>query len=148
MKSKILFFISFYIFISGCTMVNHSIPTSMIYLSDLNISDEVWGQAKSTKILGIDFQRIFKRNIESANVGLSTTSIPLFSPTGSIGIPAIQSIGVTVIDTESLALNDLLNKNKIYDVLISPKFSKTTEGFWPIYWTETVMVKARIGTIK
>ena len=29
-------------------MVNHSIPTSMIYLSDLNISDEVWGQAKST----------------------------------------------------------------------------------------------------
>ena len=148
MKSKILFFISFYIFISGCTMVNHSIPTSMIYLSDLNISDEVWGQAKSTKILGIDFQRIFKRNIESANVGLSTTSIPLFNPAGSIGIPAIQSIGVTVIDTESLALNDLLNKNKIYDVLISPKFSKTTEGFWPIYWTETVMVKARIGTIK
>ena len=76
MKSKILFFISLYIFVSGCTMVNHSIPTSMIYLSDLNISDEVWGQAKSTKILGIDFQRLLKRNIESANVGLSTTSIP------------------------------------------------------------------------
>ena len=146
MKSKILFFITLYIFVSGCTMVNHSVPTSMIYLSDLNISDEVWGQAKSTKILGVDFKRLMKRNIESANVGLSTTSIPLI--TANIGPTAVQTIGLTIIDTESLALNDLLNKNKEYDILISPKFSKTTEGFWPIYWTETVMVKARVGTIK
>tara|TARA_X000001036_G_C20407552_1_gene695551 strand:+ start:246 stop:632 length:387 start_codon:yes stop_codon:yes gene_type:complete len=128
-------------------MVNHSVSTPIIYLSDLNVSDEVWGQAKSTKVLGIDFQRLLKRNIESANVGLSTTSIPIFT-VGNIGAPAVQTIGISIIDTESLALNDLLNKNKEYDVLISPKFSKTTEGFWPIYWTETVMVKARIGTIK
>tara|TARA_X000000368_G_scaffold418171_1_gene416878 strand:- start:174 stop:560 length:387 start_codon:yes stop_codon:yes gene_type:complete len=128
-------------------MVNHSVSTPIIYLSDLNVSDEVWGQAKSTKVLGIDFQRLLKRNIESANVGLSTTSIPIFT-VGNIGAPAVQTIGISIINTESLALNDLLNKNKEYDVLISPKFSKTTEGFWPIYWTETVMVKARIGTIK
>ncbi|RZP28931.1 hypothetical protein EVA23_06760 [bacterium] len=147
MKSKILFFITILLFLSSCTMVNHSVSTPIIYLSDLNVSDEVWGQAKSTKVLGIDFQRLLKRNIESANVGLSTTSIPIFT-VGNIGAPAVQTIGISIIDTESLALNDLLNKNKEYDVLISPKFSKTTEGFWPIYWTETVMVKARIGTIK
>ncbi|MFL3027992.1 MAG: hypothetical protein ACJZ1O_06860 [Candidatus Neomarinimicrobiota bacterium] len=147
MKSKILFFITILLFVSSCTMVNHSVSTPIIYLSDLNVSDEVWGQAKSTKVLGIDFQRLLKRNIESANVGLSTTSIPIFT-VGNIGAPAVQTIGISIIDTESLALNDLLNKNKEYDVLISPKFSKTTEGFWPIYWTETVMVKARIGTIK
>ena len=146
MKSKILFFITILLFVSSCTMVNHSVSTPIIYLSDLNVSDEVWGQAKSTKVLGIDFQRLLKRNIESANVGLSTTSIPI--NVENIGAPAIQTIGISIIDTESLALNDLLNKNKEYDVLISPKFSKTTEGFWPIYWTETVMVKARIGTIK
>ena len=128
-------------------MVNHSVPTSMIYLSDLNISDEVWGQAKSTKILGIDFKRLMKRNIESANVGLSTTSIPSITAI-NYGATDFQILGLTIIDTESLALNDLLNKNKEYDVLISPKFSKTAEGFWPIYWTETVMVKARVGTIK
>ena len=147
MKSKILFFITILLFVSSCTMVNHSVSTPIIYLSDLNVSDEVWGQAKSTKVLGIDFQRLLKRNIESANVGLSTTSIPIFT-VGNIGAPAVQTIGISIINTESLALNDLLNKNKEYDVLISPKFSKTTEGLWPIYWTETVMVKARIGTIK
>ena len=147
MKSKILFFITLFIFVSGCTMVNHSVPTSMIYLSDLNISDEVWGQAKSTKILGVDFKRLMKRNIESANVGLSTTSIPSITAI-NYGATDFQILGLTIINTESLALNDLLNKNKEYDVLISPKFSKTAEGFWPIYWTETVMVKARVGTIK
>ena len=147
MKPNILFFISLYIFISGCTMVNHSVPTSMIYLSDLNISDEVWGQAKSTKILGFDFQRLMKRNIESASVGLSTSRIPLITA-GNVEVFDAQSFGLIIIYTESLALNDLLNKNKEYDVIVSPKFSKTTEGFWPIYWTETVMVKARIGTIK
>ena len=147
MKSNIFFIITIYLFVSGCTMVNHSVPTPMIYLSDLNVSDEVWGQAKSTKILGVDFQRLMKRNIESANVGLSTTSI---QPITLVNFDAtdFQILGFTIIDTESLALNDLLNKNKEYDVLISPKFSKTTEGFWPIYWTETVMVKARVGTIK
>ena len=77
MKSKILFFITILLFLSSCTMVNHSVSTPIIYLSDLNVSDEVWGQAKSTKVLGIDFQRLLKRNIESANVGLSTTSIPI-----------------------------------------------------------------------
>jgi hypothetical protein len=147
MKSKVLLFIATYLLVSGCTMVNHSVPTSIIYLSDLNVSDEVWGQAKSTKILGIDFQRLMKRNIESANVGLSTTSIPSITAT-NYGGTDFQIMGLTIIDTESLALNDMLKKNKEYDVLISPKFSKTTEGFWPFYWTETVMVKARIGTIK
>ena len=128
-------------------MVNHSVPTPIIYLSDLNISDEVWGQAKSTKVLGLDIQRLMKRNIESANVGLSTSSIPLITAGNAAAFDA-QSFGLIIIDTESLALNDLLNKNKEYDILIAPKFSKTIEGFWPIYWTETVMVKARIGKIK
>jgi len=132
---------------SGCTMVSHSIVTPEINLSDLDISDEVWGQAKSVKILGFDFNRMFKRKIETATIGIGTTGIPIitskFDPATST-----QSAGLTIIDTESLALQDLLNKNKEYDILIAPKFSKTIEGFWPIYWTETVMVKARIGKIK
>ena len=132
---------------SGCTMVSHSIVTPEINLSDLDISDEVWGQAKSVKILGFDFNRMFKRKIETATIGMGTTGIPIitskFNPETST-----QSAGLTIIDTENLALQDLLNKNKEYDILIAPKFSKTIEGFWPIYWTETVMVKARIGKIK
>jgi len=132
---------------SGCTMVSHSIVTPEINLSDLDISDEVWGQAKSVKILGFDFNRMLKRKIETATIGMGTTGIPIitskFDPETST-----QSAGLTIIDTENLALQDLLNKNKEYDILIAPKFSKTIEGFWPIYWTETVMVKARIGKIK
>ena len=132
---------------SGCTMVSHSIVTPEINLSDLDISDEVWGQAKSVKILGFDFNRMLKRKIETATIGMGTTGMPIitskFNPETST-----QSAGLTIIDTENLALQDLLNKNKEYDILIAPKFSKTIEGFWPIYWTETVMVKARIGKIK
>ena len=132
---------------SSCTMVSHSIVTPEINLSDLDISDEVWGQAKSVKILGFDFNRMLKRKIETATIGMGTTGIPIitskFNPETST-----QSAGLTIIDTENLALQDLLNKNNEYDILIAPKFSKTIEGFWPIYWTETVMVKARIGKIK
>ena len=147
MKKITLFLITIFILMSGCTMVSHSIVTPEIQLKDLDISDEVWGQAKSVKILGIDFNRMFKRKIETATIGMASTSIPIitskFDP-----VTATQSTGLTIVDTENLALQDLLNKNKEYDVLIAPKFSKTIEGFWPFYWTETVMVKARIGKIK
>jgi len=147
MKIITLFLITIFILISGCTMVSHSIVTPEIQLKDLEISDEVWGQAKSVKILGIDFDRMFKRKIETATIGMASTSIPIitskFDP-----VTATQSTGLTIVNTENLALQDLLNKNKEYDVLIAPKFSKTIEGFWPIYWTETVMVKAHIGKIK
>ena len=147
MKKITLFLITIFIFMSGCTMVSHSIVTPEIQLKDLDISDEVWGQAKSVKILGIDFDRMFKRKIETATIGMASTSIPIitskFDP-----VTATQSTGLTIVNTENLALQDLLNKNKEYDVLIAPKFSKTIEGFWPIYWTETVMVKAHIGKIK
>ena len=147
MKNMSLYIIVTVFLMSGCTMVSHSIVTPEINLSDLDISDEVWAQAKSVKILGFDFNRMFKRKIETATIGMGTTGIPIitsrFDPKTST-----QLAGLTIIDTENLALQDLLNKNKEYDILIAPKFSKTIEGFWPIYWTETVMVKARIGKIK
>ena len=147
MKIITLFLITIFILMSGCTMISHSIVTPEIQLKDLDISDEVWGQAKSVKILGFDFNRMFKRKIETATIGMGTAGIPIitskFDPETST-----QSAGLTIIDTENLALQDLLNKNKEYDILIAPKFSKTIEGFWPFYWTETVMVKARIGKIK
>ena len=80
---------------------------------------------------------------------MATTNIPIISSEFDYNeTTAAQILGLIFIDTENLALQDLLNKNKKYDVLIAPKFSKTIEGFWPIYWTETVMVKARIGKIK
>jgi len=147
MKNMSLYIIVTVFLMSGCTMISHSIVTPEINLSDLDISDEVWGQAKSVKILGFDFNRMFKRKIETATIGMGTTGIPIitsrFDPKTST-----QLAGLTIIDTENLALQDLLNKNKEYDILIAPKFSKTIEGFWPFYWTETVMVKARIGKIK
>ena len=147
MKNMSLYIIVTVFLMSGCTMVSHSIVTPEIQLKDLDISDEVWGQAKSVKIIGFDFNRMLKRKIETATIGMGTTGIPIitskFDPKTST-----QSAGLTIIDTENLALQDLLNKSKEYDILIAPKFSKTIEGFWPIYWTETVMVKARIGKIK
>ena len=124
--------------LSHCTTVTHSISTPTIYLKDLDITDEVWGQAKSVKILGIDYNRVLKRKVEGATIGGSANDMNVITQTPSL----------TLYNTESLALQNLLKKNTEYDVIISPKFSKTIDGFWPIYWTETVMVKARIGKIK
>jgi len=56
MKKITLFLIPIFILMSGCTMISHSIVTPEIQLGDLDISDEVWGQAKSVKILGFDFK--------------------------------------------------------------------------------------------
>ena len=149
MKKITLFLITIFILMSGCTMVSHSIVTPEIQLKDLDISDEVWGQAKSVKIIGFDFDRMFKRKIETATIGMATTNIPIISSEFDYTeTTAAQILGLIFIDTENLALQDLLNKNKKYDILIAPKFSKTIEGFWPIYWTETVLVKAHIGKIK
>ena len=149
MKIITLFLITIFILMSGCTMISHSIVTPEIQLKDLDISDEVWGQAKSVKIIGFDFNRMFKRKIETATIGMATTNIPIISSGFDYTeTTAAQILGLIFIDTENLALQDLLNKNKEYDILIAPKFSKTIEGFWPFYWTETVMVKARIGKIK
>ena len=147
MKNMSLYIIVTVFLMSSCTMVSHSIVTPEINLSDLDISDEVWGQAKSVKILGLDYNRMFKRKIETATIGMGTVGIPIISSKFDPETSS-QSAGLTIIDTENLALQDLLNKNKEYDILIAPKFSKTIEGFWPFYWTETVMVKARIGKIK
>ena len=149
MKKITLLLFTVFILFSGCTMVSHSIVTPEIQLKDLDISDEVWGQAKSVKIIGFDFNRMFKRKIETATIGMATTNIPnISSEFDFTDTTAAQILGLIFIDTENLALQDLLNKSKEYDILIAPKFSKTIEGFWPIYWTETVMVKARIGKIK
>ena len=149
MKKITLLLFTIFILFSGCTMVSHSIVTPEIQLKDLDISDEVWGQAKSVKILGFDFDRMSKRKIETATIGMATTNIPIISSEFDYNeTTAAQILGLIFIDTENLALQDLLNKSKEYDILIAPKFSKTIEGFWPFYWTETVMVKARIGKIK
>ena len=149
MKKITLLLFTVFILFSGCTMVSHSIVTPEIQLGDLDISDEVWGQAKSVKIIGFDFNRMFKRKIETATIGMATTNIPIISSEFEFTeTTAAQILGLIFIDTENLALQDLLNKSKEYDILIAPKFSKTIEGFWPFYWTETVMVKARIGKIK
>jgi len=138
MNYKILFALTICFMLSNCTNVTHSISTPTIYLKDLDITDEVWGQAKSVKILGIDYNRILKRKVEGATIGGSANSMNVITQTPSLSL----------YNTESLALHNLLKKNTEYDVIISPKFSKTIDGFWPIYWTETVMVKARIGKIK
>ena len=138
MNYKILFALTICFMLSNCTNVTHSISTPTIYLKDLDITDEVWGQAKSVKILGIDYNRVLKRKVEGATIGGSANDMNVITQTPSL----------TLYSTESLALQNLLKKNTEYDVIISPKFSKTIDGFWPIYWTETVMVKARIGKIK
>ena len=145
MKKITLLLFTVFILFSGCTMVSHSIVTPEIQLKDLDISDEVWGQAKSVKIIGFDFNRMFKRKIETATIGMATTNIPIISSEFDFTeTTAAQILGLIFIDTEILDLHDLLNKSKEYDILIAPKFSKTIEGFWPFYWTESVMVKARI----
>jgi len=83
MNYKILFALTICFMLSNCTNVTHSISTPTIYLKDLDITDEVWGQAKSVKILGIDYNRVLKRKVEGATIGGSANGMNVITQTPS-----------------------------------------------------------------
>lgn len=147
MLKKIVFVaIATVLVLSSCT----SLKTSMkepnvkfeLYAENVDLSDQVEAEATSTKILSIDWSRLFNKNtgvIEGGDV-VSTT------------LASIPVIGNYVSNTTAnYALYELMTQNAGYDVVFYPQYSSKVErpiGIGFLYKIETVTVKSRLGKLK
>lgn len=126
-------------FFNSCISMNKSIksPNNIIQFEkdDFEFSDQVVGQAKQMKILGIDWANLFKKH-QKANL----SSINSFSG-WIVGADPVNS-------TEQYALYNLLDNNPGYDVVVYPYYETNTKGFLFFYSLTEVTVKARLAKIK
>jgi hypothetical protein len=142
-KINIFLAVTILALLSSCTMYNKTIrePNVRVELkkSDFTLSDQVTAEAKSTKIFGIDFERLFVQKTgvsQGGSLNVSLASIPV--------------IGNVVADkTANYALYELMVNNPGYDVIIYPQYETVVErpiGFG-IYRITTVKVTARLGKL-
>ncbi len=150
MKNSILLAIAIVgLFLASCTSVNRSMrePNTVLelYADDFDLSSQVSASAKSTRIFGLDFERLFKQETGSVVGG----AIAL-SPTALIA--SVPVIGSFVNDpTAQYALYNLMEANAGYDVIMYPSYKTTIQkpllGL-PIFTISTVEVTAKLGKMK
>lgn len=134
---------------SSCTSINKSMrePNTRLNLEkkDFTLSEQVTGEATSTKIFGIDFQRLFLKETGSHQNDNVVAALP-------INIASIPVIGGFVYDaTAGYALYDMMKKNPGYDVVLYPQYETTVKrpiGLGFIYKITTVKSTARLGKLK
>jgi hypothetical protein len=97
--------------------------------NDITVSAPVTGEATVTRILGIDWARLF------------TSTAGFIESNASI-------IGALLNADEYYALYDLLEKNPGYDFVLYPQTTTKTTGVQGIFTTTEVKVTARLGKLK
>lgn len=108
--------------------------------NDFELSEQVSGEAKSTKIFFIDFPRFFKK--ETGHIDSD----------GRISVAQVPVIGNIMYDnTANLALYNLMRNNPGYDVVFYPQYEvktlKPVLGIGFILKITTVKTTARLGKI-
>ena len=148
---KLLFLAVFALTLASCTSINKSMrePNARMEWekNDFEYSNLVSATAQSTKIVGIDFSRLFEQ--KTGNVKKDETSISL--STGTTIIAKVPVIGNFISDkTANYALHRLMEENPGYDVVFYPQYTTTVErpiGIG-IFTITTVEVTARLAKIK
>lgn len=132
---------------SSCTTMNHAMrePNVRVELEkdDFILSEQVSATASSTKILGIDFIRLFTKKTGTIEGG----------GLANISLASVPVIGNLVIDrTANYALYELMKNNPGYDVVFYPQYATKTKrpvlGLGFIYKKTTVQTTARLGKLK
>ena len=135
-----------FVLFTGCTAVNKTMrePNARLELEMDNfiLSEQVSAEATSTKIIGIDWQRIFKQETGFVQGGGSMM----------INLASIPVLGNYVIDqTANYALYEMMMANPNYDVVLYPQYETTVErpllGLGFILKTTTVKATARLGRL-
>ena len=134
-------------FFSSCTLTHQTMrePNSRVEFvkGDFEFSQQLTGEATSTRILLIDWARLFNKK---------KTTVGKDGAAGAIDLASIPVIGNFIFDpTCSYALHDLMTKNAGYDVVFYPSFTMTDKkpiGIGFLYKITTVEVKAKLGKIK
>ncbi|MEY2830087.1 MAG: hypothetical protein RIQ33_1945 [Bacteroidota bacterium] len=140
----IILFAAASIAMASCSTSNISMrePNAHVefYKTDFTFSEQFSAEAVESRILGIDFSRLFKKTTGTVqrDGGAQLFSIPVI---GSY----IQN------PTSSYALYNLMSDHKGYDVVFYPQYETVVErpiiGL-PIFVKTTVTVTARLAKIK
>lgn len=133
---KNLLFICFISGLFGCGSVNKSMFDASnsieLQLDDFIVTNQLSAQASSTKILMIDFERLFNKEMASP------TLITILGP-------------YSESETAKYALNELISSNPGYDVILYPQYETTILkpffGLGFIYNITTVKSTARFGKL-
>jgi len=131
--------------ITSCTSINRTMrePNTKVqfYRKDFTLSEQVVGEAKTVKILYIDFKRFFTKKtgtIDGGSAAISVASIPI--------------IGNAVADqTVNYALYELMKANPGYDVVFYPQYKtkiiRPILGLGFLTKITTAKVTARLGRL-
>jgi hypothetical protein len=145
-KLSFLILVGFTIMLTSCTTMHHSMkePNARVEFKkdDFSYSNQVTAEATSTKIIGIDFERLFTKktgNVESGSLNIGIASIPV--------------VGNFIADkTANYALYELMKNNPGYDVVFYPQYeTKTVKpllGIGFLTTITTVKVTAKLAKIK
>ena len=149
MKNLIIIFSGLLIvFVTGCTTLSKTMrePNVNVELkkADFIFSEQVSAEANSTKIIGIDFQRLF--NKEEGNIEKSILASSI------VDLVKIPVIGDVLYDkTSNYALYELMQNNPGYDVVFYPQYEKKIEkpvlGIGFILKKITVKVTGRLAKL-
>jgi len=142
---KMVMFVAIIAAFSSCTSLNHSMrePNTRVNLNkaDFTLSEQVSAEATSTKIIGIDWSRLFMKKTGTIEGG-----------SGVISIASIPVVGTLVTDkTANYALYELMINNPGYDVVFYPQYETKVVrpiGLGFIYKITTVKSTARLGKLK
>ncbi len=143
--SKLVIVVAAVAAMSSCTTLNNSIrePYSRVEFNknDFTLSNQVSAEATSTKILGIDWARLFMKKmgtVQGSSMSISLANIPV--------------VGSVLTDkTASYALYDLMTANAGYDIVFYPQYeTKVVKpiGIGFIYKITTVKATARLAKFK
>lgn len=145
--SKLAIFVAVVAALSSCTSINNSMrePFARVEFTkaDFTLSNQVSAEATSTKILGIDWERLFMKKTGTVSGGM---------PSGLINLANLPVIGTVLTDkTANYALYELMANNAGYDVIFYPQYeTKVVKpialGF--IYKKTTVKATARLAKFK
>jgi len=105
---------------------------------DLDITDNRTASATVTRIIGIDFERLL--SVNSGN----------FSKNGIASAFAVPVLGAEIVSSDqAYALRALIDENNgtEYDMVLYPRFKRTTTSFIVFTKTETT-VTAKLAKIK
>lgn len=102
---------------------------------DVKISETMSASATEKLILGIDWKRLFKKEVGEVR--------------GRGGMMALPIIGSTPhTRAEGYAIYKLLKSNPDYDAVLYPQFEGNSKGFMPFFWKTDVTVKAKMVKVK
>ena len=143
-KTKIAILgLMFAIAFSSCTLNSKMMrePSAIMEWKkdDFSYSGQVTGEATVVKILGIDFARLFKKEVGTSSGGVASASIPIIGPLLEKFL-GDKSVGY--------AMYDMMEKNQGYDVVFYPSVDMKKTGIPVLFTTTKVKVTARLAKIK